>query len=66
MHYETYDLLKQSKDLKNNNLFIVEAYNEEKILNNYNDYKKFHNEKEIPELEEYFTLYKSWFIQLLN
>lgn len=60
MHYETYDLLKQSKDLKNNNLFIVEAYNEEKILNNYNDYKKFHNEKEIPELEEYFTLYKKY------
>ena len=59
VHYDTYNLLDKSKDLKNNNLSIVEAFDEKKILDNYNAYKEY-NQKEIPELEDYFTLYKKY------
>ena len=59
VHYDAYSALEQSKNLKNNNLNIVEAFDESKILENYVAYKDYHK-KEIPELEDYFTFYKKY------
>lgn len=58
IHYETNNLLEQSKNLKYDNLKIVEAFDEAKILENYTHYKEYH--KEIPELEDYFNIYKKY------
>lgn len=65
IHYEKLALLKNEDKLINNNLFILEAENQGKVLKNYDDYKKYHN-KTIPDLDEYFTTTKELYIKLVN
>lgn len=51
IHYQKFSLLEASKDLKNNNLFIVEATNYNKINNNLEKVINFYKDK-INNLEE--------------
>lgn len=46
VHYDKLALLNSSKDLKNNNLHIVEAINYEKIKENIKDYKEYHKDEQ--------------------
>lgn len=53
-NYDSYDLLKKTDQIKNDNLKIVESFSEYKLYTNYVNYKHYHK-KEIPEFEERFS-----------
>lgn len=60
-NFNAYALLKESHNLKHDNLRIVETITETKVLENYEVYKKYNNGKEIKEIEDYFGISKYFY-----